>query len=234
MLTTTSFAGGTGKSRTPRSWKSVLLVTSHPDDESMFFGPTIQAAKRMGAQVHILCLSTGDADGLGEVRAKELDSAGAYFGVTSVELVDDSALRDGFDEKWPVEAVAARVDAAASKVGAETVVTFDAGGVSGHPNHTATYRGVLYWMLSEDYRETLRGVRQVWSLVTTNTVRKFAGVCDAFASFFLEPNAMLAASNPLALMRAMTMHASQFVWYRRLFVVFSRYSYTNTLKCLKG
>ena len=70
----------------------MLLVTSHPDDESMFFGPTIQAAKRMGAQVHILCLSTGDADGLGEVRAKELDSAGAYLGVTSVELVDDSAL----------------------------------------------------------------------------------------------------------------------------------------------
>ena len=109
-MTTTSFAGGTGKSRTPRSWKSVLLVTSHPDDESMFFGPTIQAAKRMGAQVHILCLSTGDADGLGEVRAKELDSAGAHLGVTSVDLVDDSALRDGFDEKWPVEAVAARVD----------------------------------------------------------------------------------------------------------------------------
>jgi N-acetylglucosaminylphosphatidylinositol deacetylase len=45
---------------------------------------------------------------------------------------------------------------------------------------------------------------------------------------------MLAASNPLVLMRAMAMHASQFVWYRRLFVVFSRYSYTNTLKCLKG
>ena len=65
--------------RTPRAWKSVLLVTSHPDDESMFFGPTIQAAKRMGAQVHILCLSTGNADGLGEVRAKELDAAGVLF-----------------------------------------------------------------------------------------------------------------------------------------------------------
>ena len=78
MLTTTIFAGGTGKPRTPRAWKSVLLVTSHPDDESMFFGPTIQAAKRMGAQVHILCLSAGNADGLGEVRAKELDAAGIY------------------------------------------------------------------------------------------------------------------------------------------------------------
>ena len=184
--------------------------------------------------MHILCLSAGNADGLGEVRAKELDAAGNYLGVASVNLVDDAALRDGFEEKWPVEAVAAQVDAAARRVGAETVVTFDAGGISGHPNHTATYRGVLYWMLSEDYRETLRGVRQVWSLVTTNTARKFVGVYDAFASFFLDPDAMLAASNPLVLMRAMAMHASQFVWYRRLFVVFSRYSYTNTLKCLKG
>ena len=47
---------------------------------------------------------------------------------------------------------------------------------------------------------------------------------DAFASFFLEPNAMLAASNPLALMRAMTMHASQFCvvpeTVRRVFEVF--------------
>jgi N-acetylglucosaminylphosphatidylinositol deacetylase len=26
------------------------------------------------------------------------------------------------------------------------------------------------------------------------------------------------------------MHKSQWVWYRKLFVVFSRYTYTNTLK----
>ena len=29
---------------------------------------------------------------------------------------------------------------------------------------------------------------------------------------------------------AMSAHASQFVWYRRLFVLFSRYSYFNTLQ----
>jgi hypothetical protein len=27
----------------------------------------------------------------------------------------------------------------------------------------------------------------------------------------------------------MMAHASQFVWYRRLFVIFSRYTYVNTL-----
>jgi N-acetylglucosaminylphosphatidylinositol deacetylase len=35
--------------------------------------------------------------------------------------------------------------------------------------------------------------------------------------------------NPLQSYRAMQAHASQFVWYRKLFVVFSRYSFFNTI-----
>ena len=38
--------------------ESVLLLTAHPDDECMFFSPTIiQLSKR--AKIHVLCLSTG-------------------------------------------------------------------------------------------------------------------------------------------------------------------------------
>ena len=39
--------------------KRVLLVTAHPDDECMFFGPTIAHLIREGHEVFILCLSTG-------------------------------------------------------------------------------------------------------------------------------------------------------------------------------
>ena len=38
--------------------KSVLLVTAHPDDECMFFSPTILNLRR-SSTVHLLCLSTG-------------------------------------------------------------------------------------------------------------------------------------------------------------------------------
>ncbi len=31
--------------------------------------------------------------------------------------------------------------------------------------------------------------------------------------------------------QAMSSHSSQFVWYRRLFIIFSRYSYVNTFSC---
>lgn len=40
--------------------KRVLIVTAHPDDESMFFGPTILTlAQRPNCKVHLLCLSNG-------------------------------------------------------------------------------------------------------------------------------------------------------------------------------
>lgn len=39
--------------------KRVLLVTAHPDDECMFFGPTIVNLARQGIDIYLLCLSNG-------------------------------------------------------------------------------------------------------------------------------------------------------------------------------
>lgn len=39
----------------------VLLVTAHPDDEAMFFAPTILRLIEEGLRVALLCLSTGGA-----------------------------------------------------------------------------------------------------------------------------------------------------------------------------
>ena len=36
-----------------------LLVTAHPDDEAMFWAPTILALLEQGLRVALLCLSTG-------------------------------------------------------------------------------------------------------------------------------------------------------------------------------
>lgn len=42
------------------SAKRVLLVTAHPDDESMFFGPTILSLiRRKNCKIYLLCLSNG-------------------------------------------------------------------------------------------------------------------------------------------------------------------------------
>ncbi|GAA0145982.1 deacetylase [Lithospermum erythrorhizon] len=40
--------------------RNILLVIAHPDDESMFFTPTIIYLTSRGHNVHILCISTGE------------------------------------------------------------------------------------------------------------------------------------------------------------------------------
>jgi hypothetical protein len=60
--------------------RRLLLVTAHPDDETMFFGPVLLG--RSGhQQISLLCLSTGDADGQGETRRKELAAACDKLGI---------------------------------------------------------------------------------------------------------------------------------------------------------
>ena len=39
--------------------QSALVVTAHPDDESMFFLPSVVTLLDLGWRVHLLCLSTG-------------------------------------------------------------------------------------------------------------------------------------------------------------------------------
>jgi N-acetylglucosaminylphosphatidylinositol deacetylase len=38
----------------------VLLVTAHPDDEAMFFAPTLLWLAAQGVQTYVLCLSNGE------------------------------------------------------------------------------------------------------------------------------------------------------------------------------
>ena len=211
------------------NWRRVLLVISHPDDESMFFGPTIQALRRAGARTHILCLSNGDADGLGAVREKELEIARKFLGVDSSEVVNDSKLKDGFKEAWPEETIAAHVEASVRRLDANVVLTFDAKGVSGHPNHVAAYRGVRRWAAAA---RKISASPETWALVTVNPLRKFLTFGDVFASFALESHVLVAATSAMEVRRAMSLHRSQWVWYRKLFVLFSRYAYVNSLRRL--
>lgn len=69
----------------------MLLVTAHPDDEVMFFAPTILALVSMGVYVYALCLSIGNADSLGSIRKQELLNSYASLGVPAdfVKSIDD-------------------------------------------------------------------------------------------------------------------------------------------------
>ena len=67
----------------------ILLVVSHPDDESMFFMPTIEALIRnyKSEQIFVLCLSNGGYDGLGNIRTLEMFEAMESVGVHSNNII---------------------------------------------------------------------------------------------------------------------------------------------------
>ena len=104
------------------------------------------------------------------------------------------------------------------------ILTFDELGISQHPNHVATYKGVLLALPKlKIINPNILGLK----LDSTSLFRKFCGILDILISMILG-SYMVINFNIVFIYIGMTMHQSQFVWYRRLFVIFSRYSFVNT------
>lgn len=224
------------------SWRRVALVTAHPDDEAMFFAPTIVSLVASGLPVHILCLSTGNADGLGKVRTKEFELACRALKVKEehIAVIDDQRLPDGLSTIWPLTVVQEHIRTFVQAHEIDTVITFDKSGVSGHNNHVATHCAVERLIQQKELLEQTDSTVEVghriplraWQLITVPFARKYLGSLDIIWSIiqtkmfggicFISLNAEMSVN-------AMRLHSSQWVWYRRLFVRFARYSYVNTL-----
>jgi LmbE family N-acetylglucosaminyl deacetylase len=89
----------------------VVLVIAHPDDEVMFFTPTLLSLSRAGHHLSILCLSNGNFEGIGNIRTNELIKSAAMFGIATkdVYVLDDPQLQDGMYNTWPTKAIEAHV-----------------------------------------------------------------------------------------------------------------------------
>jgi len=85
--------------------KNFLYVIAHPDDEAMFFVPSIMYLKKTN-NLYLLCLSNGNFDGLGKIREKELHASAKHLGFIDSYVVDHPKLQDGMDNHWDPEIVA--------------------------------------------------------------------------------------------------------------------------------
>ncbi|KAK0547505.1 N-acetylglucosaminyl-phosphatidylinositol de-N-acetylase [Tilletia horrida] len=122
-------------------FRNVLVLTAHPDDETMFFGPVILHLIAAGIQVHGLCLSTGNADGLGRIREDELRRAYSVLGVppSRVTIVDNPLLQDGMSVDWDPHLVLSHTFEVSLAHNVDSILTFDSAGVSKHANHIALH-----------------------------------------------------------------------------------------------
>ena len=155
--------------------KSTLLVVAHPDDECLFFSPSVLwASTRAHAATSILVLSSGNHYGLGDLRRTELEGSCEQLGVpkSRCEVLDLPDIQDDPHEWWSVEEIIDVVKDRVRKYNVDVIITFDAGGVSGHINHRAVSAAVT------QYAVNTPGAPAVYLSQTVNVVRKYIGLFD--------------------------------------------------------
>lgn len=148
-----------------------LVVCAHPDDESFGLGAIIAGLAGRGADVDLVCLTRGEhstlgaGDDLGLRRAEELACAAKVLGIREVGLRDHP---DGDLAAVAVGDLVADVEVALGEPdGPTALLTFDAGGITGHSDHEAATRAavaagrhrdlpVFAWAIAESVARRLR------------------------------------------------------------------------------
>ena len=149
--------------------RRLLLVHAHPDDESIGTGATMAKYAAEGAGVTLVTCTLGelgevippelahlafDAEGgLGQYRIGELDKACAALGVTDHRYLGgpgrwrDSGMMGTPSNDWPgcfwqadVEEAARDLLAIVAEVRPQVMVSYDANGFYGHPDHIQAHR----------------------------------------------------------------------------------------------
>ncbi|MFY9887189.1 MAG: N-acetyl-1-D-myo-inositol-2-amino-2-deoxy-alpha-D-glucopyranoside deacetylase [Streptosporangiaceae bacterium] len=149
--------------------RRLLLVHAHPDDESIETGATMAKYAAEGAGVTLVTCTLGelgevippelahlafDAEGgLGQYRIGELDKACAALGVADHRYLGgpgrwrDSGMMGTPPNDWPgcfwqadVEEAARDLLAIVAEVRPQVMVSYDANGFYGHPDHIQAHR----------------------------------------------------------------------------------------------
>ncbi|KAL2086994.1 hypothetical protein ACEWY4_018053 [Coilia grayii] len=209
-----------------------LFVTAHPDDECMFFAPSIILLLKQGISVHLLCLSSGNYYNQGALRKNELLDSAAVLGIppSQVTVIDHQQLQDDPKAEWSIALTSSIILKHIQRSSISVVLTFDEGGVSGHANHKALYKALSH----------LAGTGQIphgchiLALNTISIFRKYISIMELPISRLIPSDLCCAIGSKgyNQAKRAMFSHRSQLMWFRHLYICFSRYMYVNTYKSI--
>lgn len=216
--------------RFPKRHRRVLLVSAHPDDECMFFGPTILSlCRREDCQVYLLCLSIGDHEQMGNVRREELFRSCQVLKMRpeNVTIMNVTELPDDPGAEWKVSTIARQIEQMIGALDIQALITFDRDGVSQHPNHSAIYYAASSLCLTG----TMPNNCKFYTIESTNLLRKYMSVLDLPITLLLSRNwFVLRWRDRRIVVRAMNEHQSQLLWFRKLYILFSRYMLMNSLR----
>jgi len=124
----------------------LLCILAHPDDESLGTGGILAKYAAEGIETYLITATRGERgwyrderehpglDVLGRTREAELRAAAEVLGIREVHFLD--YIDGDLDQAHPAEAIA-KIVGHLRRVKPDVVVTFDAEGSYGHPDHIA-------------------------------------------------------------------------------------------------
>ena len=208
---------------------NTLIVTAHPDDECMFFAPTILSlSNNVHQNLYILCLSNGNYYGLGSKRQSEFFASLRILGIPKEHclLINNPKLQDGPDNSWDIEVILETIRKTVQIFEIKSILTFDSYGVSGHNNHCAIARAICTDNASLSNTNVL-------FLETVNICRKYLGIFDLLCVLCKSDSSITFTTNLSGVIKcylAMYSHQSQLTWFRILYILSSRYVYINQFR----
>ena len=143
--------------------KTMIFFGAHPDDESFGMGATLAQYVTAGVKVYYVCSTGGEAGtvdpeymlgyiSVADLRSAEMKCAAQALGLAGVIHLGyrDSGMQDSADNKHPDSLAMASFDEVVSfmariirELKPDVVITHDAGGGYGHPDHIATHNAVV-------------------------------------------------------------------------------------------
>ena len=196
--------------------KKILYLIAHPDDEIMFFYPSINNLIKNN-NLHLICLSNGNYEKLGEERKEELHKVCKSLGIQRLEILN---FIDHPELFWNYNVINELITDYLQKNEIDILITFDKDGISHHPNHISCFYGI-------------KNIEKI-NVMCNETVSIYRKFLMFFDIFNVQNNKILFYNfNILNVIYYMCMHQTQLKWYRILFIIFSRYSYINSFQNIR-
>lgn len=179
------------------------------------------------------------------------DSMTATWDTAKIQTLLSSAFAPHLKSSSPSTSSSGSSSSAPPTATIDALITFDAGGVSGHPNHASLYHGARAFVAGlVRGKDGWQPPVDLYTLTSINIARKYAGFLDvvptlaswAWGSDFKDkkhPAALvflsgLGKGGVATAWKAMTTaHKSQMVWFRYGWITFSRYMVVNDLRLEK-
>ncbi len=232
----------------------LLLIVAHPDDECLFFSPTLRVLhKQYHVNLNLLVFSRGNYGNLGHIRAMELYGSCQILNIPKERCLslDLPHIQDNPKVWWSEQQLIPIINEYINKWSIDVLVSFDNQGISGHINHRAVAFAVR--LLTKNTNYTM--IKMSYELKSVSILRKYASLLDFYVIFisrllhsllsYLIPFHLISSSHIsdillintpndyLASRNAFASHKSQFSWDRYIYLIASRYMFINELKYIE-